>query len=62
MGVSRTPTLNRLCSLRLGSLERFVRQSRKHIRILGHPQHDIGIETAQPQAPRLLIIAKVLAL
>jgi hypothetical protein len=39
-------------SLRLRSLERFVRQSRKHIRILGHPQHDIGIETAQPQAPR----------
>jgi len=27
-------------SLRLWSLERFVRRSRKHIRILGHPQHD----------------------
>ena len=39
-------------SLRLRSLERFVRQSRKHIRILGHPQHDIGIETAQRLAPR----------
>jgi len=38
-------------SRRLRSLARSVRHSRAPIRILGHPQRDIGSETVQPQVP-----------
>jgi len=35
------------------------RQSRTRIRMLSRPQHDIGIETAQPQAPRLQLVNRI---
>ncbi len=46
-------------SLRLRSLARSFRRSRTRIRMLSRPQHDIGIETAQPQAPRLQLVNRI---